>query len=69
MTANWVMQLATSPRLVAVALETGSVTRELVEKNGGRIFVHSRGPDAISSDDLPAGTTTRFRVELPLATL
>ena len=45
------------------------VTRELVEKNGGRIFVHSRGPDAISSDDLPAGTTTRFRVELPLATL
>jgi PAS domain S-box-containing protein len=44
------------------------VTRELVEKNGGRIFVHSCGPDAAPSDDLPAGTTTRFRVELPLAT-
>jgi flavin reductase (DIM6/NTAB) family NADH-FMN oxidoreductase RutF len=34
MTANWVMQIATSPRLVAVALETGSVTRELVERGG-----------------------------------
>ena len=34
MTANWVMQIATSPKLVAVALEAGSVTRDLVEQGG-----------------------------------
>jgi flavin reductase (DIM6/NTAB) family NADH-FMN oxidoreductase RutF len=34
MTANWVMQIALSPKLVAVALESGSVTRELVEAGG-----------------------------------
>ena len=27
MTCNWVMQVATSPKLVAVAVESGSVTR------------------------------------------
>lgn len=32
MTANWVMQVATVPKLVAVAIEAGSVTRELVER-------------------------------------
>jgi flavin reductase (DIM6/NTAB) family NADH-FMN oxidoreductase RutF len=32
MTANWVMQVATAPKLVAVALEAHSVTRELAER-------------------------------------
>ncbi len=32
MTGNWVQQVATEPRLVAVALESGSVTRALVEE-------------------------------------
>jgi flavin reductase (DIM6/NTAB) family NADH-FMN oxidoreductase RutF len=36
MTCNWVMQIATSPKLVAVAVESGSVTRRLVER--GRSF-------------------------------
>jgi flavin reductase (DIM6/NTAB) family NADH-FMN oxidoreductase RutF len=35
MTANWVMQIATAPKLIAFAVETGSVTRELVERGGG----------------------------------
>ncbi len=34
MTANWVMQVATAPPLVAVSLESGSVTRSLVEASG-----------------------------------
>ncbi len=34
MTANWVMQVATAPKLVALALESGSVTRSLVEESG-----------------------------------
>ena len=34
MTANWVQQVAITPRLVAVALESGSVTRRLVESSG-----------------------------------
>ncbi len=34
MTANWVMQIATAPKLVAVGLETASVTRGLVEAGG-----------------------------------
>lgn len=38
------------------------VTRELVEKNGGRIMARS-GADA----RLPQGTTTQFRVEFPAA--
>jgi flavin reductase (DIM6/NTAB) family NADH-FMN oxidoreductase RutF len=35
MTANWVMQIATAPKLIAFAVEAGSVTRELVERGGG----------------------------------
>lgn len=35
MTGNWVMQVATTPRLVAVAVESDSVTRDLVERGGG----------------------------------
>lgn len=35
MTANWVMQVATVPKLVAVAVESGSLTRELIESGGG----------------------------------
>ena len=34
MTANWVVQVATSPKLVAVAVESGSVTRDLIERGG-----------------------------------
>jgi flavin reductase (DIM6/NTAB) family NADH-FMN oxidoreductase RutF len=34
MTANWVMQVATVPKLVAVAVESGSLTRTLVEDGG-----------------------------------
>lgn len=36
MTCNWVMQVATAPKLVVVAVESGSVTRQLVER--GRSF-------------------------------
>jgi signal transduction histidine kinase len=35
------------------------ITRDLVEKNGGHVSVHS--------DDLPAGFRTMFRVQFPLA--
>jgi flavin reductase (DIM6/NTAB) family NADH-FMN oxidoreductase RutF len=38
MTANWVMQVATAPKLVAVAVETTAVTRQLIEL-GGRFSV------------------------------
>jgi flavin reductase (DIM6/NTAB) family NADH-FMN oxidoreductase RutF len=34
MTCNWVMQVATAPKLVAVAVESASVTRELIETGG-----------------------------------
>lgn len=34
MTCNWVMQVATSPKLVAVAVESGSLTRQLIEEGG-----------------------------------
>jgi flavin reductase (DIM6/NTAB) family NADH-FMN oxidoreductase RutF len=34
MTANWVMQVATAPKLVAVSVERGSVTRQLIEQGG-----------------------------------
>jgi flavin reductase (DIM6/NTAB) family NADH-FMN oxidoreductase RutF len=34
MTCNWVMQVATAPKLVAVAVEQGSVTRGLIEQGG-----------------------------------
>lgn len=35
MTANWVMQIATSPKLVAVAVERDAVTRRLIDAGGG----------------------------------
>jgi flavin reductase (DIM6/NTAB) family NADH-FMN oxidoreductase RutF len=35
MTCNWVMQVAVTPKLVAVAVERASVTRELIEGGGG----------------------------------
>lgn len=35
MTANWVMQVATVPKLVAVSVETGAVTRRLIEEGRG----------------------------------
>jgi flavin reductase (DIM6/NTAB) family NADH-FMN oxidoreductase RutF len=35
MTCNWVMQIATSPKLVAVSVERSSVTRQLVDAGGG----------------------------------
>jgi flavin reductase (DIM6/NTAB) family NADH-FMN oxidoreductase RutF len=34
MTCNWAMQVATEPKLVAVSVESGSVTRELLEAGG-----------------------------------
>ena len=34
MTCNWVVQVATSPKLVAVGVEAGSVTRALIEEGG-----------------------------------
>jgi flavin reductase (DIM6/NTAB) family NADH-FMN oxidoreductase RutF len=35
MTCNWVMQVATAPKLVAAAVEENSVTRRLIEEGGG----------------------------------
>lgn len=35
MTANWVMQVATTPKLVAVSVERGSVTGSLIAEGGG----------------------------------
>jgi flavin reductase (DIM6/NTAB) family NADH-FMN oxidoreductase RutF len=35
MTANWVMQVASAPKLVAVAVESTSLTRELIDQGGG----------------------------------
>jgi flavin reductase (DIM6/NTAB) family NADH-FMN oxidoreductase RutF len=35
MTANWVMQIAISPKLVAVSVERGAETRQLIEEGGG----------------------------------
>ncbi len=34
MTCNWAIQVATEPKLVAVSVEHGSVTRGLIEKGG-----------------------------------
>jgi flavin reductase (DIM6/NTAB) family NADH-FMN oxidoreductase RutF len=34
MTCNWVMQVATEPKLVSIAVEHGSLTRRLVEDGG-----------------------------------
>ena len=35
MTCNWVMQVATTPKLVTVAIEVGSVTHRLIDEGGG----------------------------------
>src|SRR5664279_1563881 len=35
MTCNWAMQVATVPKLVAVSVEAGSLTRNLIERGGG----------------------------------
>ncbi len=35
MTANWVMQVATTPKLVAASVERGSVTGALIAEGGG----------------------------------
>jgi flavin reductase (DIM6/NTAB) family NADH-FMN oxidoreductase RutF len=35
MTCNWAMQVAVVPKLVAVAVEVGSVTEELIDRGGG----------------------------------
>jgi flavin reductase (DIM6/NTAB) family NADH-FMN oxidoreductase RutF len=35
MTANWVMQIAMSPKLVAVSVERGAETRRLIDEGGG----------------------------------
>ena len=34
MTCNWVMQVATTPKLVALAVESDSMTRDLIERGG-----------------------------------
>ncbi len=34
MTCNWVMQVATAPKLVAAGIESGAVTRSLIEESG-----------------------------------
>jgi flavin reductase (DIM6/NTAB) family NADH-FMN oxidoreductase RutF len=48
MTANWVMQVATSPKLVAASVESGSVTRRLIEAGGGfSVSVLSRSDRAV----------------------
>jgi flavin reductase (DIM6/NTAB) family NADH-FMN oxidoreductase RutF len=48
MTANWVMQVATTPKLVAVSVERGSVTRGLIEEGGGfSVSVLSRADRAV----------------------
>jgi flavin reductase (DIM6/NTAB) family NADH-FMN oxidoreductase RutF len=48
MTCNWVMQVATSPKLVAASVERGSVTRRLVEDGGGfSVSVLSRSDRAL----------------------
>ncbi len=48
MTCNWVMQVATSPKLVAVAVESGSLTRELIEAGGSfSVSLLARGDRAL----------------------
>jgi flavin reductase (DIM6/NTAB) family NADH-FMN oxidoreductase RutF len=48
MTCNWVMQIATSPKLVAVAVERGAVTRRLIEEGGAfSVSVLSRADRAV----------------------
>jgi flavin reductase (DIM6/NTAB) family NADH-FMN oxidoreductase RutF len=48
MTCNWVMQVAITPKLVAVAVERESVTRGLIEAGGGfSVSVLSRADRAV----------------------
>jgi flavin reductase (DIM6/NTAB) family NADH-FMN oxidoreductase RutF len=48
MTANWVMQVAVTPKLVAVSVERGSVTASLIEAGGGfSVSVLSRADRAL----------------------
>jgi flavin reductase (DIM6/NTAB) family NADH-FMN oxidoreductase RutF len=48
MTCNWVMQIATLPKLVAVSVERGSVTRGLISEGGGfSVSVLSRADRAL----------------------
>jgi flavin reductase (DIM6/NTAB) family NADH-FMN oxidoreductase RutF len=48
MTANWVMQVATSPKLVAVAVEREAVTRQLIDQGGAfSVSVLARGDRAL----------------------
>ncbi|HEX3981123.1 MAG TPA: flavin reductase family protein [Acidimicrobiales bacterium] len=48
MTANWVMQVAIVPKLVAVSVERGSVTASLIEEGGGfSVSVLSRADRAL----------------------
>lgn len=48
MTANWVMQVATTPKLVAVSVERGSVTCGLIDEGGGfSVSVLSRADRAV----------------------
>jgi flavin reductase (DIM6/NTAB) family NADH-FMN oxidoreductase RutF len=48
MTANWVMQVATAPKLVVVSVERDSVTRRLIEAGGGfSVSVLSRADRAV----------------------
>jgi flavin reductase (DIM6/NTAB) family NADH-FMN oxidoreductase RutF len=48
MTCNWAMQIATSPKLVAVSVERGAVTRRLIDEGGGfSVSVLSRADRAL----------------------
>jgi flavin reductase (DIM6/NTAB) family NADH-FMN oxidoreductase RutF len=48
MTSNWVMQIAIAPKLVAVSVERGAVTRQLIEAGGGfSVSVLSRQDRAV----------------------
>ncbi len=48
MTGNWVMQVAITPKLVAVAVERASVTRGLIDRGGGfSVSVLSRADRAV----------------------
>ncbi len=48
MTANWVMQVAITPKLVAVSVERGSVTASLIGEGGGfSVSVLSRADRAL----------------------
>ncbi|HUY66420.1 MAG TPA: flavin reductase family protein [Acidimicrobiales bacterium] len=73
MTCNWVMQIATRPKLVAVSVERGSVTRGLIEDGGGfsvsvlsradrplvRRFVRPVDADAVELDAQGAATSLK----------